>query len=112
MRADTIICVFRSKHHERTIRIGRFSVHARGLIGREVNPIFPANAWRKFRWNSTQDRNRYCLSWPTASRRADRISDSLAGRSKTTVTLAPPAVRNVRRVGSAGTSAMASPERA
>ncbi len=37
MRAYTIICVFRSKHHEHTIRIGRLSVHGRGLIGREVN---------------------------------------------------------------------------
>ncbi len=53
MRAYTKICVIRSKQHGCTIRIGRFCVHARGLIAREVNPICPANAWRKFRWTST-----------------------------------------------------------
>ena len=58
MRAYTKICLFRSKHHERTIRTGRFCANARGLFGREVNPICPANAWRKFRWTRTPNKDK------------------------------------------------------
>jgi hypothetical protein len=39
----------------------RSIVHAHGPTGRDLSPIFPAIAWRKFRWTTTQGLN---VTWP------------------------------------------------